>query len=744
MKALAFTVSFIMAFLLFAVQPMASKMVLPVLGGTPAVWNTAMLTFQLLLLAGYAYAHVLGQYVAAARQWMLHGLLVLASFTLLPLSVILVSSDAMLQAPILPLAAAFVLQIGLPFFVLSATAPLLQRWVSRSSHPLAKTPYVLYSASNLGSMVGLIGYVLVMEPAFSLPQQSQLWSVVYVLGSLLLLVAGWRLSQSPAATKKAKATKKKPAAMIPGRATYALWVLLAFLPSALSLSVTSYIATDIASLPLLWIIPLSLYLLSYVDAFRTRPVLVPIAQRIAPLLGMVALLVYSFQVHRITEFFILQLVVFAVLAFALHGWLARFKPESMYLTQFYFAMSIGGALGGVLNALVAPLLFTGTIEFPISLAASSVTAFVLYSIHLSPARVDLATALRLARRVCLRMVAICAGLYLLFSLTEPNMAGLRHFNPSTLVMATCISGLILLGIYRRYAPAFYTFVTACCIMLVIVGRGYEGTNILFRARNFFGVERVFEQPKENMRYILHNTTVHGLQLIQTDRLEPVSYYYALRGVFDHVTAAHQSPVAVIGLGAGIVQCYALPGQRFDYYEINPLVVQLAEDKRYFRYLSDCPGEHRTLLGDGRIRMQEVADGSYGVIILDAFSSDAIPAHLLTKQALALYLNKLTAHGVLMIHTTNRHIELWPLLATQAEDAGVVAYGKQFLPKDYDPTNKAINETYWVAIARRDADLAPLLQREDGWKPLVTDPGARPWTDDYITMLPYFKMFRHND
>jgi spermidine synthase len=739
MKLLAFTVSFLLAFLLFAVQPMATKMVLPTLGGTPAVWNTAMLTFQLLLLAGYAYAHWLGTRVRLQYQWLLHATLILASFTLLPLSLTLDSSDALMQHPIAHLAAAFILQIGLPFFVLSATAPLLQNWVSRSNHPLSKTPYVLYSASNLGSMMGLLGYVLLVEPLLTLPEQRDGWSLLYVLGTALLLIAGWVLSYHANAPAKKK-TKPKKATAKPEWKTCALWIWLAFLPSSLSLGVTSYITTDIASVPLLWVIPLALYLLSFVDAFRTRPILVPIAQRIAPLLGMMALIAYGLQAVHFSEIFIFQLLVFALLAFALHGWLAKFKPDARYLTQFYFCMSIGGALGGVLNALVAPWIFTDTVEYPLSLLLASVTAFLLWNLFSESKTTSAMEQVHIFRRVAARVILIALSFYLLISASEPSKAGLHTINNQTLMMTTSFAGLITLVLYRRYLHGFYTCAAVCIIMLFVMTDGVDGMTLRFKERNFFGVERVLDQPSNNTRYMMHNTTVHGVQMMDAQAQVPLSYYYALRGAFDALPVAHRLPIGAVGLGAGTVQCYAHAGQQVDFYEINPLVIQLAEDASLFRYLSDCPGSHRMMLGDGRIRLGDVETGRYGVLILDAFSSDAIPAHLLTEEALRLYFDKLAPHGVLLIHTTNRHMNLWPILATQAKAIGAVAYGNNFKPP---VGQKRVFETFWVAMARNDHDLQPLLQREKSWSPLVPDDGALPWTDDYINVIPYFKMFRRD-
>jgi len=726
MKILIFSISFVLAFLLFAVQPMATKMVLPTLGGTPAVWNTAMLTFQLLLLAGYAYAHVLTQHVPARRQWWLHGALVLASFSFLPLAVVLQSSEELIRHPISHLALAFLLQMGLPFFALSATAPLLQAWVSRSQHPLSKTPYVLYSASNLGSMVGLLGYIALVEPSLTLPQQSHAWSGLYVAGTLALIFAAVQL--------KPVAATREEQGVSPTLKTMLCWVWLAFLPSSLSLGVTSYISTDIASMPLLWVLPLSIYLLSFVDAFATRPRLVGISIRVAPILGIVGLLMYGMQGHRFSATFIIQLLVFASLAFALHGWLARFKPVPAQLTRFYFCMSIGGALGGVLNAIVAPLVFSEAYEYPISLIFASVTAFMLWQ----RTRSDIRTNLHAFSQVAFTMLVATGIIYAIMSYGN-KQAIFGPLNSSQMVTASAFAAIISAIAFRTYMKLYYAFVMLGLVMLLAMAQGVVQQHLLFKQRSFFGVWRVFEYPEKNSRFMMHNTTVHSAEYIdQKEPLRALSYYNALSSAFALLPVTHQHPIALVGLGAGTVQCFAQTNQRVDIFEIDPIVVRLAEDPKMFRYLSDCPGTHEVFLGDGRLELAMRDDARYGAIILDAFSSDAIPAHLMTLEAMRMYMQKLAPHGVLLLHTTNRHIDLWPLIAAQADGLGAVAYGKFFdIPKE----RPLEYSSFWVVVARNEADIADLVAGDEGWSKLVADKDARPWTDNYSNMIPYFKILR---
>ena len=725
MKPMLFIISFLVAFLLFAVQPMSTKMVLPTLGGTPAVWNTVMFTFQLLLLGGYVYAHLLTHYFKTRTQFLVHGTMALVACTLLPLTITLTTSDALIANPIPYLVAAFLLQVGLPFFVLSATAPLLQSWVSRSAHPMAKSPYVLYSASNLGSFAGLMGYVLLVEPLLTLHDQSGGWSGLYMIGMLVLLGLGMKLAPNDKAPTVPSATRG-------ARVTWAerlLWIGLAFLPSSLNLGVTTYITTDIASIPLLWVIPLSIYLLSYVDAFRTRPVLVPIFQRTAPILGLAALMLYGFGGYGFTYSYLFQLLAFTALAFAMHGWLAARQPSPQFLTQFYVCLSVGGALGGVLNGLVAPIVLREALEYPLVLIAASVVAFILLQLRddkTGSAKRHVVMLLQTAALV----IVLGAGLYLL------SGASLVALDSQQLIRSAGIAALVSLAVYRQYVRAVYACAAVACVLVFAVSNGVMGNATLFKDRNFFGMLRVYENPKTNARYLMHDTTMHGVQSLDpTKARDPQAYYAPMSEVFGHRSVVGSRPIAVTGLGIGTLKCLAKKQQKLDLYEINPMSQQLAEDARFFTYMRDCPGDARVLLGDARIRIAQQPSGYYGAIIMDAFSSDAIPNHLLTKEALTLYFDKLAPTGILLFHTSNRHVDLWPLLAAQAKALDVTAYGKFFVASKDEPLRIS---SYWVMMAKSPDTLAPFLV--DGWKPLVNE-GDRPWTDQYVNLLPFFKALR---
>jgi len=729
MRTLCFGISFLLAFLLFAVQPMATKMVLPTLGGTPAVWNTVMFTFQLLLLGGYAYAHFLTRTFQSRWQIRVHTLLIACAFLFLPLMVTLHTSDAMLDNPIPYLVWAFLLQLGIPFFCLAATAPLLQSWVSRSDHPLSKTPYVLYSASNFGSFAGLFGYVGIVEPLLDLREQSEVWSGIYLIGMCALILIGTRLKPRDVVTQE-ESGKAQPITWN----TRLLWIGLAFLPSSLSLGVTTYIATDIASIPLLWVIPLSIYLLSFVDAFRTKPIFVKACQRTAPIIGMAAMVFYGVGGHNFTFTYVFQLLAFGMLAFAIHGWLAGYAPVKKHLTQFYLCLSVGGALGGVLNGLVAPQVFREAFEYPLVLIIASLTAFILLQ-HRDDPSISVKRHLQLLAYAMARVAVAGFIAYIVLQTQSDEPDALRKINTLTIVYAGCIGGFVSILLYRRYVGAFYSLAGVTLAMLLSISLGVAGYTTLFKDRNFFGVSRVYENPKLNVRYFVHDTTMHGMQSLNPkERLKPLSYYQPLIEILNRLPVTGTKPLAIVGQGVGTLKCMARKNQEVDFYEINPMVKDLADNTEFFTYMRDCPGTPNVMLGDGRIRIAQQGEARYGAIVLDAFSSDSIPAHLLTKEALQLYLDKLAPNGVLIIHTSNRHLNLWPLLGAQARELGIVGYGRFYeAPKD----DKRLISSFWVAMAKTDKVLQPLVKSHKGWNPLP-DTGARPWTDQYTNLLPYFR------
>ncbi|MBN8542713.1 MAG: fused MFS/spermidine synthase [Alphaproteobacteria bacterium] len=656
----AYLISFSMAFLLFVVQPMATKVILPQFGGTPAVWNTAMLCFQVLLLLGYLYAHFLTSLLKPRAQIITHAALIACACMLLPIAFTAPDAAEISHAPIRSLVWQLLQGVGIPFFCVAATAPLLQRWVSYSQSSLAAKPYVLYSASNLGSMSALIGYIALIEPNAPVSLQMAGWGYGFIAVSAMLIAFATRMSaQATASQGQGMGWSQVPAARS------LLWVALAFIPSSLSLGLTTHITIDIASVPFFWVLTFAIYLLSFVDAFAAKPRFVPLAKRIAPFMAVLCLVLLTDMVHVGHGYVILPHILgFSTLAFAIHGHLAERKPEVAYLTWYYVCLSIGGALGGVFNAIAAPMLLNSIFEYKVVLCAAALVGYVLT--------------------------------------------------------------------YKKWRLLF-VLVAVGLLALMVLRAGKES---LLKERNFYGVSRVYE--REGKRYLQHNTTIHGLQSLDPAyRLSAASYYSALPMIMPHrAPAVSDAPIAAIGLGIGVVKCQTNTNQHMDLFEINPLVVRIAQDVNLFTYLSDCKGAHDIILGDGRLTMAQMPHEKYGTIIIDAFSSDAIPVHLLTKEAFAMYLDKLMPEGVLIIHITNRHLELNPLIGLQAQASGMVAYTKHF-----EGDNSLTYPSDWVVLARDEATLSPIIDASNGWWKLVPEADTNVWTDDYTNILPYLKKLR---
>jgi hypothetical protein len=727
-SVIAYLISFSMAFLLFVVQPMATKVILPQFGGTPGVWNTAMLFFQTLLLLGYLYAHVLSSILKPKWQIITHAALIAVACIGLPIAFQAPEAEVLSNTPIRALIWQLFAGVGIPFFAVSATAPLLQRWISYSNTSLAEKPYVLYSASNLGSMSALIGYILLIEPNATISFQMMGWGYFFIAVSAVLVIFAYMISG------KAEGQKQSAALGTTSAKQSLFWIFLAFIPSSLSLGLTTHITTDIASVPFFWVIPFAIYLLSFVDAFANKPRIFPIAKYIAPVLGIACLfaLASNFMVKH-TEVMLIHLGAFAFIAFAIHGHLAARKPAIAHLTWYYVCLSIGGALGGMFNAIAAPMLLNSTFEYPLVMFLATAVSYMLLRARQSSFNVK--DELRFMGGLLVGLVVITAIIYVWYALFYDKWEQMTgHLDGGAVSMGLLIASIAMLVLRRSTRTIVYSL--AIAFILIIAGANMSTSSIV-KERNFYGVSRVYISGVANATILQHNTTVHGLQSLDPEfKLAATSYYGGLDEIMGtRLKTVANEPIGAIGLGIGVVKCKTKPKQHMDIFEINPLVVRLAEDKTIFTYLSDCPGEHDIVLGDGRLTMAQMPSQKYGTIIIDAFSSDAIPVHLLTKEAFAMYLDKLKDGGIIAIHITNRHLDLRPLLAAQAEDAGLVAYTKFFNLDGLYHYN-----AFWVVMARSDATLAEMLG-EPGWSKLVAKPDAKPWTDDYTNILPYLSRMR---
>jgi hypothetical protein len=663
------------AFLLFGIQPMFAKMVLPKLGGSPAVWSVAMVFFQAVLLAGYGYAHLLVSRFSLRRAALIHLTLMLAVLAIsLPIHIAAGFERPPPEGEVLWLIGLFAASVGLPFFAVAANGPLLQAWFARTGHSHAADPYFLYAASNIGSFLALIAYPFVVEPLFPLAVQASAWA----WGFALLLAgiaacAGLAIGANRADAPASLATATAAPLTNPQRFS---WVALAFVPSGLLVAVTAHISTDIAAVPLLWVGPLALFLLTFVIVFQRRPIL--------PHRWMLHLqLVLTFVLLVTTvvklplgsmETLALHLGLFFVTAMVAHGELVKRRPDAARLTEFYLWMSFGGVLGGLFSGLLAPLMFNSIAEYPMLLVA---------------------------------------GL-----LCRPGFTSIRM-------------------------PPRMRFAVVAVGMSVFVGIVFGEQLRTDSVRSFFGVHRIIEAEGGRFRDLAHGTTVHGTQRIRNDegspvtgRPEPLAYYFTGGGIADGIEAARRArggmlgKVAAVGVGTGSLACQIRPGETWSFYEIDARVISIATDPARFSFVSQCAPRIPFVVGDARLTLGDAAPGSLDLIVIDAFSSDAIPVHLLTREAIGLYLSRLAPGGALLFHISNRHMDLAPVVAATAHEHGL---------------------TTWI----RDPDYAPDLTRQRKFSPLVAmvalspndlrfaageiwrreNPATvKPWRDDYADVL----------
>ncbi|HVO09248.1 MAG TPA: fused MFS/spermidine synthase [Vicinamibacteria bacterium] len=702
--------------LLFVLEPMTAKRLLPLLGGTPAVWTTCLLFFQALLLAGYAYAHVATARLRPPWPVALHAALALVPLASLPLPA---TAPPPPQAqPSAWLLGTLLTGVGLPFFVLSASAPVLQSWFARAAP--ARDPYALYAASNLGSLLGLLAYPALLEPVLTQDELGRLWRLGYAAYAALVLVCARHVARAPAGGGPLRndAASASAADAAVGPRTLARWIVLAAVPSSLVLGVTSYLATDVASVPLLWVVPLALYLLTLVAAFSRSSAAATAAADLA--LPMQALLVVMLMVGSLAVPLgltaLLHLVLFTAAALVCHGQLARVRPVPAHLTTYYLAIAVGGVLGGAFNALLAPRLFSGVVEYPLAIVAALALRPRGATRQASlPDRISLLALLAAA-------LAAAAVWWTHRSGTEPRLVALLLAVP------------VLLAYALRRHPRH--FAAAVGLMLLAGGLGASRYGPTVHAfRTFFGVYRVREDPATGLRVLLHGTTLHGMQSLDPAwRREPLGYYDRRGPVgqaFAALPAASRARVAVIGLGVGGLAAYARPGQRWTFFEIDPAVERLARDARWFSYLADCGERCAVVVGDGRVSLGREPAGAYDLLVLDAFSSDAIPVHLLTREAFLLYRSRLAGGGALLVHLSNRHLDLGPVLGRLADEQGLVALRQA---DRGDPATRPPRlSSDWMVLARDARDVGPLIV-DSRWVPVAAAPAAPLWTDDHSSLL----------
>ena len=757
---------FVGATLLFVVQPMVGKMVLPLLGGTPAVWSTCMVFFQAALLAGYAYAHASTAWLGASpRQALLHLGILAIPLAVLPLAVnpqFLHGGEA---NPVLDVLLLLSVSVGLPFFVVSATAPLLQKWFSHTGHPAAHDPYFLYAASNLGSMLALLGYPTLIEPRLHLRgegwmTQTRLWSLGYLSLAVLIALCAlvlWRraVTVAPVESWEAPDPSDQAVSLVhepPGLALRLRWIVLAFVPSSLLIGATTYITTDLAAVPLLWVLPLAVYLLSFILTFGHWPDRLHrlVTTATLPVILVVLFLMISALKQRIWITMLWHFLLLLLVALACHGELARSRPASRHLTEFYLLLSVGGVLGGLFNALIAPVVFRSLVEYPLVMVLAAVLVSARGHASGRPLWGDLGLALAV---VALGLVLYSDSLsvridfeFLSGLLKIPSDTAVEWLTPIRRAMNKILMyGLPLAGAFFLRRRPWVMGLALGGLLLVAGSIDARRDDQIRLARSFFGVLQVSRD--ESYTELHHGTTLHGRQSRDPARRgEPLSYY-SREGPIGTVFAELDKRsivrrMAVIGLGTGTLAAYARPGDAVTFYEIDPLVRDIAFDRRYFTYVSDARDRGvsiRTELGDARIRLDAVRKERpgerYDLIVVDAFSSDAIPVHLLTREAVHLYFDMLNVGGLLALHLSNRYLSLEPVVANLAEE---VQLDGQLIWSDESPPTDGATSSTWAVLARTRAALGN-MSRDEKWNAtkLEGDPRVGLWTDDFHNLLRVF-------
>jgi hypothetical protein len=774
---------FLSAALLFLVEPLAGKIYLPLLGGSPAVWNTCVVFFQAALLLGYLYAHLTTRFLRPRGQAFLHMAFLAGAALLLPIPIAV--GEPGTHAPVVWLLAKLALTMGLPFLVISATGPLLQRWFSHTTHAAARDPYFLYAASNAGSALGLLAYPLLLEPLLTRQHQSVAWAIGYGALALIILACVWMTANPSTTTAPNLDQQSSSKTAVPASPSQRLtvsrrlrWTILALVPSSLMLGVTQHISTDLAAVPLLWIIPLLLYLLSFVVAFSQR-IKLPAAYwgYMLPFVIVILVMVMLSQARGPLMLLIPQhLLTFFIAATMCHRLLAEDRPDPTHLTEFYFFISLGGVLGGSINALVAPLVFNSILEYPIMLGVACLlrpqvwpAAMRAAGLRTNPATDSQGTgsgrysAIQLVASVVLAI----ALLGVLLGIDQAAQRGLLTDNP----LVSYLSDIYVLK--GRFDPAF--FITACraaipavllaallprrgslrfglAALALFMGSQWIGSDgsILYRHRSFFGVNTVTtDRFTHTWNALYHGTTQHGVQFKPSPANDPTprsvmlsltpNTYYHPKGPIGEVIAMLREgrrfdDCAFIGLGAGTLAAYGSAGTHMTFFEIDPAVVSIATNPSLFTYIADARRDNgadiQLTVADGRLGIAATDRGPFRLIVVDAFSSDAIPVHLLTRDALKVYLSKLKDDGIIAFHTSNRSFYLAPVIARMAGDLGLLTYRRR---DALDIISEAKRESEWVVVVHKAQDMGSLAENAD-WKlytPKVTDPV---WTDDYSNIL----------
>jgi hypothetical protein len=702
------TAAFAGAALLFLVEPMSAQLVLPLFGGASAVWITALVFFQAVLLVGYGYAHLSAR-LLGSRQRFLHMAVLLAPLLTLPIALPENASPVGHRSPALWLLVVLLVTVGGPFLAVTTASPTLQRWFSQSGHESAGDPYFLYAAGNLGSLLALLSYPLLIQPHLTLGEQTRLWKwfyVAFVALCAVCVVIAWPI-------RTARLTAPAPSSS--QRLTWrrrAMWVGLAFIPGSLLVGSTTYITTDIAPIPLLWVAPLGVYLATFVIAFSKRLRLgAELAGKLLPFCVVCsALTAPGLFAAPLWLMLLVQSALLFLAALLAHSLLARDRPATDRLTEFYFWLALGGVLGGVFNAFLAPQLFSSLIEYPLVVAL----ALALRGLGRTPTK---SARFEVMRDAAIGIGVIVVGLLVATALGAPTKA----------LIAT--AALATLGFYRRPVRL------ACALGLLLVLMAAKSG--LYVERDFYG-QLIVHETRSQLHVLTSGNTIHGMQWMDGRRREPLGYYTRRGPIGQAFTELQRTrpfrDVGVVGLGVGALAAYGRPGQRFTFIEIDPADVKIATNPDWFTFLRDSDAKTNVIVGDGRLELEQARKGSYDFLVLDAFSSDAIPTHLLTREAIDLELSRLRPHGVLAFHISNRFLNLEPVFAAVARDLHLKGLTQERHVSEAEKEEGAL-PSHWVIVARRDADIAPLLH-DRRWRALAPTT-KRAWTDSYSNVAGAF-------
>ena len=754
MRSLVFSLTLLLSsFLLFLVQPMIGRMLLPSLGGTPAVWNGCMLFFQAALLAGYAWAHYGPPKLGVKNHLLVHLFLLAAVCCLLPMKIVDSWAAPVDSNPMFWLLGQLTLCVGLPFFVISSSAPLLQRWFSLSASETEQgsEPWFLYAISNFGSLVALISYPFVFERIMGLTNQGIFWASGFLLLTCMFANCAWYTLRNarPEVLTRPRTKTHTPPLSWNQRVRY---IVLAAIPSSLMLGVTTIVSTDAGSFPLMWSIPLALYLITFILVFAKRQLLPHRwIVRATPFFLLAMPLVMTIDLGDNPALMIAtHFAVFFVVAMACHGEMARLRPPVEQLTEFYLMMSIGGVVGGAFNSLLAPVLFNSILEYPIVLIAASLVlpawreiADGQNSTDRSPAPSWLSIEKIWAVPVALLVLlsGVWAFEYSLLTLFRPLVMLLGFAVPA----AVCI---LLARSPRRFVP---------CYALLLLGYPFIHVNhdVTLKQRGFFGVNEIATVGE--FRTLINGRTQHGMQRIEeTENPLPLSYYHPDGPVGDlfRQFGDQQNRIGVVGLGVGTIAAYGQANQQLDFYEIDPIVYQMASDENYFSYLSSARSDVEVILGDARVQLDarrkrmsrltnvawrpnsnetQTKNRLYGMMILDAFGSDSVPIHLLTEEAVELYLDSLDENGLLAIHISSKFMNFIPVGAALSQHFGLhsaVRTDAQLTQADRQSGRSA---SRYMIFSRDKETIDRFLDLENGWQPLKSDRPVH-WTDEHANIL----------